>query len=81
LNDHAAGHDLVLVQTTNRTESDYSSSDRRSRICTSSRNIHLVLVSSSKKPIVAFRKKILNPKNTPVQDLFTEVNDRHFWLS
>ena len=47
-------------------------SDRRNM------NIHL---SSSKKPIVAFRKKILNPKNTPVQDLFTEVNDRHFWLS
>jgi hypothetical protein len=42
-----------------------------------SMNNHL---SSSKKPIVEFRKKILNPKNTPVQDIFTEVNDRHFWL-
>jgi hypothetical protein len=43
-----------------------------------SMNIHL---SSSKKPIVEFRKKILNPKKTPVHDIFTKVNDRHFWLS
>jgi hypothetical protein len=41
-------------------------------------NIHL---SSSKNPIVTFRKKILNTKNAPVQDLFTECNNRHFRLS
>ena len=40
-------------------------------------NFHL---SSSRKPIVAFRKKILNPKNARVQDLFAEVNEWHFWL-
>jgi hypothetical protein len=43
-----------------------------------SMNINL---SSSKTPMVAFRKKVLNPKNALVQDLFTECNNRHFWLS
>ena len=42
-------------------------------------DIHLLnLVSSSENPIVAFRKKILDPKNTPVHDLFTECNNRLF---
>ena len=39
------------------------------------------LLSSAKTPIVAFRKKILHPKNAPVQDLFTECDKRHFRLS
>jgi hypothetical protein len=34
-----------------------------------------------KKPIVEFRKKILKPRGAPVQDIFTECDDRHFWLS
>ena len=41
-------------------------------------NIHL---SSSENPIVAFRKKILNPKSAYVPDLFTECNNRLFRLS
>jgi hypothetical protein len=38
-------------------------------------NIH---ISTSKKPIVAFCKKVLNPRHASVQDLFTECDDRHF---
>ena len=47
-------------------------SDRRSM------NIHL---PSPKKSIVAFRKKILDPKNANVHDIFTKWDDQHFWLS
>jgi hypothetical protein len=43
-------------------------------------NIHL-LVSSPKNQIVEVRKKILNLKNGPVQDLLTECDDQHSWLS
>ena len=40
-----------------------------------------ILLSSPEKPIVAFRERILNRRHTLVQDLFTKVKDRHFWLS